>query len=78
VTAQEHRVSAAERRVADPLHSPFGNDTFGRLAGRLRRPVDPETNTELTERIASLTAELHAALCDSEGKPRPGMINPGT
>jgi uncharacterized membrane protein len=33
----EHRVTAAERRVADHLHSPFGSDTFGQLAERFAR-----------------------------------------
>jgi uncharacterized membrane protein len=33
----EHALSDAERRVADHLHGPFGNDTFGRLAERFAR-----------------------------------------
>jgi uncharacterized membrane protein len=33
----EHRVTAAERRVTDHLHSPFGTDTFGQLAERFAR-----------------------------------------
>jgi uncharacterized membrane protein len=37
VTAYEHRVTVAERRVADHLHGPFGNDTFGRIAERFAR-----------------------------------------
>jgi uncharacterized membrane protein len=37
VTAHEHRLTAAERVVADRVHSPFGNDTFGRLAERFAR-----------------------------------------
>jgi uncharacterized membrane protein len=167
VTAYEHRVTAAERLVTDRVHSPFGNDTFGRLAERFARFFgtpqfiigqtmivvawiavnaialslrwDPypfillnlafstqaayaaplillaqtrqadrdkvaaeglaemadqqrehvegetaglrqllQTNTELTERIASLTAELHAVLCEGDGSARPGTVNPGT
>jgi uncharacterized membrane protein len=167
VPAQEHRLTAAERLVTDRLHSPFGNDTFGRLAERFARffgtpqfiigqtaivvawiavnavalslrwdpypfillnlafstqaayaaplillaqarqadrdkaaseslaemavrqrdHVESETaglrellqmNTDLTERIASLTAELHAVMCNGDGKARPGAVNPGT
>ena len=167
MTAHEHRLTAAERRVTDRLHSPFGNDTFGRLAERFARFFgtpqfiigqtiivvawiavnavalslrwDPypfillnlafstqaayaaplillaqtrqadrdkaaserlgemadrqrehvegetaglrkllQTNTELTERIASLTGQLHAVLCDDDGNARPGAVNPGT
>ena len=41
VTDTEHRVTGAEHRVtaavADHLHGPFGNDTFGRLAERFAR-----------------------------------------
>jgi uncharacterized membrane protein len=37
VTAQDHPVTAAERRVVDHLHSPFGNDTFGQIAERFAR-----------------------------------------
>ena len=37
MTAPEHRVTVAERRVADHLHGPFGNDTFGRTAERFAR-----------------------------------------
>jgi uncharacterized membrane protein len=37
VTAHEHRVTVSERRVADHLHSPFGNDTFGQIAERFAR-----------------------------------------
>jgi uncharacterized membrane protein len=166
VNPHEHYVTDAERRVAERLHGPFGNDTFGRLAERFARffgtPVfiigqtvivaawiavnavafslrwDPypfillnlafstqaayaaplillaqtrqadrdklesdrfvrmgdqqrahveketeglrallQTNTELTEKIASLTAQLHEALCDADGHPRPGLFNPG-
>jgi uncharacterized membrane protein len=165
VNPHEHYVSDAERRVAERLHSPFGNDTFGQLAERFARFFgtpqfiigqtalvvawiavnavaislrwDPypfillnlafstqaayaaplillaqtrqadrdkveserfaemadrqrahveqetgdlrallQTNTELTEKIAALTAEAHAALCDSDGTPRPGLISP--
>ncbi|MDX6565863.1 MAG: hypothetical protein QOE10_1525, partial [Gaiellales bacterium] len=159
MTAHEHRLTAAERLVTDRAHSPFGNDTFGRLAERFARFFgtpqfiigqtmivvawiavnaialslrwDPypfillnlafstqaayaaplillaqtrqadrdkvaaeglaemadqqrahvegetaglrqllQTNTELTERIASLTAELHAVLCEGDGTAR--------
>jgi uncharacterized membrane protein len=37
VTAHEHRLTATERLVTDRVHSPFGNDTFGRLAERFAR-----------------------------------------
>jgi uncharacterized membrane protein len=37
VTAHEPRVTGSERRVADHLHSPFGTDTFGRIAERFAR-----------------------------------------
>ena len=37
MTVHEHRVTAAERSVADHLHSPFGTDTFGRIAERFAR-----------------------------------------
>jgi uncharacterized membrane protein len=37
VTAHPHPLTDAERRVADRLHSPFGNDTFGQLAERFAR-----------------------------------------
>jgi uncharacterized membrane protein len=166
VNPHEHYVTDAERRVAERLRGPFGNDTFGRLAERFARffgtpqfiigqtvlvvawiavnavaislrwdpypfillnlafstqaayaaplillaqtrqadrdKVDSErfarmgesqrahveheteglrallqTNTELTEKIASLTSQLHVALCDADGTPRPGLFNPG-
>ncbi len=165
MSPHEHYVSDAERRVADRLRSPFGNDRFGRLAERFARFFgtpqfiigqtilvvawiavnvvavslrwDPypfillnlafstqaayaaplillaqtrqadrdkaesehfatmadrqrahveqeaeglrallQTNTELTEKIAALTAQAHAALCDSDGRPRAGLISP--
>jgi uncharacterized membrane protein len=167
VTAHEHRLTAAERLVTDRLHSPFGSDTFGRLAERFARFFgtpqfiigqtaivvawiavnavalslrwDPypfillnlafstqaayaaplillaqtrqadrdkaasenlaamadqqrahvegetaglrdllQTNTDLTERIASLTAELHEAMCKGDGGARSGTVKPGT
>ena len=37
MTAHEHRLTAAERAVADRVHSPFGSDTFGRVAERFAR-----------------------------------------
>jgi uncharacterized membrane protein len=37
VTAHEQRATGAERRVADHVHSPFGTDTFGRIAERFAR-----------------------------------------
>jgi uncharacterized membrane protein len=167
VTAHEHRLTAAERAVADRVHSPFGSDTFGRVAERFARFFgtpqfiigqtaivvawiavnavalslrwDPypfillnlafstqaayaaplillaqtrqadrdkaaserlsemglqqrdhvesetaglrdllQTNTDLTERIAALTTELHAAIFNGDGKAPPGTVNPGT
>ena len=37
MSPHEHYVSDAERRVADRLHSPFGNDRFGQMAERFAR-----------------------------------------
>ena len=37
MSPHEHYVSDAERRVADRLHSPFGNDRIGQLAERFAR-----------------------------------------
>jgi uncharacterized membrane protein len=37
VTGHEHRHTLTDRHVADHLHGPFGNDTFGRLAERFAR-----------------------------------------
>ena len=37
MTGHEHRMSLSERHVAERLHGPFGNDTFGRLAERFAR-----------------------------------------
>jgi uncharacterized membrane protein len=167
VTGPEQRLTATERHATDRVHSPFGSDTFGRLAERFARFFgtpqfiigqtmivvawiavnavalslrwDPypfillnlafstqaayaaplillaqtrqadrdkaaserlaemadqqrahvegetaglrqllQTNTELTERIASLTQEVHAVMCDGDGNARPGIVNPGT
>jgi hypothetical protein len=35
-----------------------------------------QTNTEMTEKIALLTAQLPTALCDNEGRPRPALLTP--
>ncbi len=75
----------AQTRQAD--RDKAASERLGEMADRQREHVEGETaglrkllqtNTELTERIASLTGQLHAVLCDDDGNARPGAVNPGT
>ena len=73
----------AQTRQAD--RDKAESEHFATMSDRQRAHVEQETeglrtllqtNTELTEKIALLTAQLHTAVCDSEGRPRPGLLTP--
>jgi uncharacterized membrane protein len=73
----------AQTRQAD--RDKAESEHFAVTADRQRAHVEHETeglrmllqtNTELTEKVAALAAQLHTALYDSEGRPRLAQISP--
>jgi hypothetical protein len=60
-------------RTADPARS--DPPSRARQAPRCRYPRTPRCYTKLTEEIARLTAELHAAICTYQTGEGPDQIN---